>query len=153
MSDTPASPSEPLTAIERIRRKLVRHHSIRFTIDGRTVNVHPSCADGFNVGLSENDGSYTVAFDGWHEEFTDLEDALATFAFGMSEDCRLKVVMRGSTACSWTVEGLEDGDWEGDSTTGLVLVPFWRKRHTVYRRNHHFPSGETQSTAPTDPEP
>jgi hypothetical protein len=153
MTDTPSSPSEPLTAIERIRRKLVRHPSIRFTIDGGTVNVHPSSEDGFNVWLSENNSSYTVAFDGWHEEFTDMEEALATFAFGMSEDCRLKVVMRGSTECSWTVEGLEDGNWEGDSTTGLVLVPFWRKRRTLYRRNHHFPTGGTESTDSTGAAP
>lgn len=153
MNDSPAPPNESLTAIERIRRKLVRHPSIRFTIDGSTVTVHPSSADGFSVWLSENSGSYTVAYDGWHEEFTDLEEALAAFAFGLSGDCRLKVVMRGATECSWTVEGQEDGNWKGDSTTGMVLVPFWRKRCTLYRRNHHFPSDETESTHSTDTEP
>lgn len=61
--------------------------------------------------------------------------------------------MRGSTACSWTVEGLEDGNWQGDSTTGLVLVPFWRKRRTLYRRNYHFPAAETESADSTHADP
>ena len=38
-----------------------------------------------------------VGFDGWHEHFLSVEDALSCFAFGFSELCRLKVLYSGSS--------------------------------------------------------
>ncbi len=89
----------------------------------------------FAVSIAEDDDGFLVNFDGWHEHFKDLEEALDCFAFGLSEQCRLKVTMRGKTECSWTVQFKESGDWVDDSTTGLILVPFWRPKSLEVRQN------------------
>ncbi|MGV3662560.1 MAG: hypothetical protein ACO1TE_20415 [Prosthecobacter sp.] len=99
--------------------------------------MEPLTKDGFSVWLTEQPPGYTVGFDGWHEEFQDVEEALAAFAFGLSDDCRLQVIQRGSMDCAWTVESRdEQGQWQVDSTTGLLFTPFWRKQRTIYRQNH-----------------
>jgi hypothetical protein len=45
---------------------------------------------GFAVSLANNSSSYTVSFDAWHDEYQDMEKALNSFAFGLSDDCRLE---------------------------------------------------------------
>jgi hypothetical protein len=130
-----------MTAIEKIQEKLQRYPALKFTIDGNTISVAPAHDDGFSVYLTERERGFTVGFDGWHEEFEDEEEALSAFAFGLSDECRLKVVQRGGADCSWTVEAREGDDWSGDSTTGLLLTPFWRTKRVVYRRNRGLGDG------------
>ncbi|MEM8955511.1 MAG: hypothetical protein AAGD22_15260 [Verrucomicrobiota bacterium] len=90
-------------------------------MEGSTITLDAPDKDGFSVWLTEKNPGFTVGFDGWHEEFEDEEEALETFAFGLSDDCRLKVVRRGNMDCAWTVEGKEeDGEWKGGSTTALI---------------------------------
>lgn len=102
--------------------------------------------DGLSV-LCSNEGSfevsihkleedrYSVGFDGWHEHFDQVDDALNCFAFGLSDQCRLKVKIRGRMECAWTVQSKEVDSWEDDSTTGLFLVPFWKPSKTAFRQN------------------
>ncbi len=132
-----------MTAIEKIENKLRKYPSARYSVSGDTITVVAASNDGFSVWLTEKKPGYTVGYDGWHDEFDDEEDALAAFAFGLSEDCRLKVVQRGITDCAWIVEGKdEDGQWRGDSTTSLLFMPFWKKRTTIYRQNHLITNSE-----------
>ena len=76
-----------------------------------------------------------MGFDGWHEHFDTEEEALNCFEFGLSGNCRLKVVYRGSFAHRWTLESKTDSGWREDSTTGLLVFPFWRRRRAVYLTN------------------
>ena len=78
---------------------------------------------------------YTVAFDGWHEEFSDEPTALDCFFFGLSERCRLKVFQRGSVVYKWVVQHWTARGWVTDSETGLILFPFWRRRKELYLPN------------------
>lgn len=87
----------------------------------------------FEVSISEQDGDFLVGYDGWHEHFSDLKPALNCFAFGLSEECRLKVTLRGQLECSWTVQSWTGEGWKDASTIGLILIPFWRARRTEYR--------------------
>jgi hypothetical protein len=98
--------------------------------------------DGFAVSLTEKLSGYTVGFDGWHEEFDEEDEALEAFAFGLSDQCRLKVVKRGKMECAWIVEGRENDQWQEDSTTGLIFIPFWRKRNVEYRQNRVITNSE-----------
>ena len=101
------------------------------------ITIEPNSRNGFSVWLIEKNPGFTVGFDGWHEEFEDEEDALNAFAFGLSDECRFKVVRRGNTDCAWTVMAKDDrGQWVDDSTTGMLLAPFWLRRKVVYRQNH-----------------
>jgi hypothetical protein len=126
-----------MTAIEKIESKLQKYPSARYATADGTITVEPATTAGFSVWLTEKNPGYTVGYDGWHDEFDEEEDALAAFAFGLSDDCRLKVVKRGDAECAWIVEGKDDdGQWRGDSTTGLLLTPFWRKKSIMYRQNN-----------------
>ncbi len=49
--------------------------------------------------------------------------------------CRLKVFRRGRIDYRWTLEYHNKAGWKEDSTTGLLLFPFWRKREVIYRQN------------------
>ena len=132
-----------MTAIEKIENNLRKYPSARYTSADGMITVEPATSAGFSVWLTEKNPGYTVGYDGWHDEFDDEEDALAAFAFGLSEDCRLKVVKRGESNCAWIVEGKDDdGQWRGDSTTGLLLIPFWRKKTITYRQNHLITNSE-----------
>ncbi len=134
-----------MTAIEKIESKLQRWPSLRHSIDGNTITVESDAADSFAVWLTENQSGFTVGFDGWHEEFEKEDEALETFAFGLSDDCRLKVIRRGNMDCAWIVQGKgDDGEWRGDSTTGLLLTPFWRRRNIVYRQNRIITESEQE---------
>jgi hypothetical protein len=108
-----------------------------FDIDFDDDHVIVSCKnpDSFDVSLHAFGSEFQVSFDGWHEHFETEEEALNCFAFGLSQDCRLKVKKRGTVECSWTVQAWQDDTWVDDTTTGLILIPFWRPKQIEYRRN------------------
>ena len=70
-----------------------------------------------------------------HEVFDQEAEALACFAFGLSDRCRLATTYRGRFPVQWTVESREGDAWRPDSTTGLLFVPFWRRKRIEYRSN------------------
>jgi hypothetical protein len=82
---------------------------------------------GFCVWIQERSDGCTVGFDGWHEEFTDGDEALDCFVFGLSTACRLRVFSRGSVDYKWQVLRRVDGQWVSESETGLLFFPFWRR--------------------------
>ena len=127
------APSNP---IEEIKDRLAKYPGVRYDADDSQITIHPSDSDGFAVSLYVHKTGFTVAFDdGWHEEFDSETEALECLAFGLSTACRLRVEYRGKTPYRWAVEGFENGQWRADSTVGLLLFPFWRQRHMVYRQN------------------
>lgn len=121
--------------IEEVKNRLVKYPSVRYDADDSQITIHPHDSEGFTVSLSRQKTGFTVAFDGWHEEFDSGTEALECLAFGLSSDCRLRIECRGKMPIRWTVEFLEDGKWREESTTGLLLFPFWRRRRVVYRQN------------------
>jgi hypothetical protein len=132
-----------MSVIEKIVNKLRKYPSSRYSRVGNTITVEATDGDGFSVWLTEKKPGYTVGYDGWHDEFEDEEDALAAFAFGLSDDCRLKVIRRGDSYCAWIVEGKDDeGRWIGDSKTGLLITSFWRKKSIIYRQNRLITNSE-----------
>ncbi len=122
-----------MNVLDRVRERLrTKHPDLRFTDANGTIVVHAPAPGGFDVSISAD---LVVGFDGWHEHFDTPERALDCFAFGFSDRCRLKVTYRGSFACRWTLESIEDGQWVEDSTTGLLFFPFWRAPRVEYRQN------------------
>ena len=122
-----------MAVLDQVRDSLRwKHPPLRYTEDGGTIVVHAPTPDGFDVSISED---LIVGYDGWHEHFDTPEQALECFAFGFSDQCRLKITYRGNFACKWTLESLVDGQWVEDSTTGLFFFPFWRTPRVEYRQN------------------
>jgi hypothetical protein len=121
--------------IANLTAKLLRYPHVRYTASTNSVVVEPEDDSGFAVHLWIDGDHYTVAFDGWHEEFPTADTALECFAFGLSTSCRLAVTYRGDMPTRWVVERSDEGKWVPDSETGLVLIPFWRPARIVHRQN------------------
>ena len=124
-----------MDAFEMVRRKLQKYPSVRFEQTADSIRIFPPEPNGFAAALYRVENTFTVHFEGWHEEFTDAEEALDCLAFGLSDDCRLKVESRGGVAYRWTAEYRTDDGWVEESTTGLVFCPFWRRREVRFLQN------------------
>ena len=131
-----------MKAIEEIKNRLQRYPQAKFEIQGNRITILSMDENGFSVSLVDNSPDYTVFFDAWHDEYTDVEKALNAFAFGLSNDCRLKITYRGRSALVWTVEERDENggwfpcQWIGCNEMGLmVLPPFWLKKRYVYLQN------------------
>ena len=122
-----------MSVLDRVRDSLrTKHAELRYTEANGTIIVHAPTPNGFDVSISED---LIVGYDGWHEHFDSPDKALECFAFGFSDQCRLKVTYRGKFAYKWTLESLVDGQWVEDSTTGLLFFPFWRSPRVQFRQN------------------
>jgi hypothetical protein len=124
---------------EWLTRRRVAYRSSR-----EHIEVPALSGDGFTVGLRCGDGVFTVFFDVWHEHFDTEQDALNWFAFGLSDACRLQVEYRGQTAVTWTVQSRDRTGWANIGEVGLLLVPFWRPTHIVYRQNRVLESSSAE---------
>ncbi len=137
MADSVATPhAGRLTAVEAILRRLREYPELCTDQTPDSVSVHPVSPTGFTVSLYQHSSGYSVSFEGWHEEFQTEEDALNCFAFGLSDECRLRVLSRGGFDYRWILQFLEDGEWHDESETGLLLFPFWRRREERILQNH-----------------
>lgn len=121
---------------DKILTRLEKYAGHKVKYDAESISIICENPDSFEVSIFELGDCFQVGFDGWHERFENLDAALDCFAFGLSERCRLKVTMRGRMECAWTVQSNETTGWENDSTTGLLLVPFWRAKRIVLRQNN-----------------
>ena len=126
-----------MRTIDEIRQRLTKYPNVKYEVKGNTLTVFPTSDDGFEVAIyyGDNEEEFSVFFAGWHEEFSSRDEALNCFAFGLSPECRLRECRRGDTAYKWTVEYREDGGWVSDSTTSLILFPFWRTKEERYLQN------------------
>lgn len=121
--------------IERIREKLKKYPSVLPKVNGSHLEVIPQSDSGFTVWAHEADSSFTVGFEGWHEEFSNPDEALNCFAFGLSNSCRLRIFGRGGKDYKWQVFHQTDGKWMIESETGLLFFPFWRQMETRELQN------------------
>jgi hypothetical protein len=132
--------------IEEIKTRLRKYPHIKYETSASSITVLPESDKGFKVGLEGTAGHYLVFFNGWHEEFTDVNEALDCFAFGLSDECRLKEHRRGGFAYRWTVESKQKNEWLADSETGLLLFPFWKRAEVVYLQNNLISNSSSCNT-------
>ena len=142
-------------AIDLIRDKLAGHPEINYSATESSVRIPPRSPEGFECAFYAHLHGFTVHFEGWHEEFQSESEALNCFAFGLSDTCRLKVSSIGARDHSWTLQSLHDGEWHDESTTALLLVPFWRAKEVRYLLNSYLKAvgalGDGASGGPTTP--
>ncbi len=121
-----------MDVVGKIKAKLGNYPQLSYRIEGDKIDVDAPTEQGFSVWLTVDEGEIIVGLDGWHEHFQDETEALNCFAWGLSDQCRLKVIMRGSTAYAWVAERKDGSEWRRESTTTLMFIPFWRKRRVEY---------------------
>jgi len=110
--------------IPRIKEKLQKYPRVTYTSVDGVLEIPAQSPTGFRVWIREQDGQFTVGFEGWHEEFDDGDAALKCFAFGLSSACRLRVFRCLGTDYKWQVLVQVDGQWVADSETGLLFPTF-----------------------------
>ena len=124
-----------MDAIKIISARLQKYADAKYEIGINRISVFPDSRNGFQVNLITFGKRYLVQFNGWHETFTDVEEAMNCFVFGLSDKCRLRECRRLGIAYKWTVEHRVGDKWKQDSTTGLFLYPFWGSLETRYLQN------------------
>lgn len=134
-----------MEVLDEIRARLRGHPLLRIQERPNQLLIEPPSADGFTVSILCEDGEYTVGYDGWHEIFQSHEEAINCFLYGLFGDGRLRVVIRGSYECGWSLERRQGLEWQEVSSTSLIFTPFWRRKRIVYRRN----AIEAPDAAPT----
>jgi hypothetical protein len=102
---------------------LLARAGVPFVREGAGLRVPPEAPDGFEVWIGPGD-AWQVAYEGWHADFRDAEQALACFLMGLTDGVRLRVTLRGGEAHAWTVESRE-GVRLG--TVGRIFFAFWRR--------------------------
>lgn len=107
---------------------------IPYAREGRALRVAPADPEGFEVWIGPGN-AWQVAYEGWHDDFQDPEQALSCFLMGLTEALRLRIVRRGGSACAWTPEMRDGEGWKAVGTVGRIFVPFWRRKEVVVLQN------------------
>jgi hypothetical protein len=134
-----------MNVIEQIKQKLKKYPEIRLKHIDNTLETFPE--GGFKVWITEWEQNCTVGYGAWHEEFSNKNDALEYFVFGLSCECRLKVYKKANFEYKWIAQQLNNECWYNISTTGMLFFPFWCKTKVQYLQNNIFSftlDGETR---------
>ncbi len=125
-----------MNTIDKILEKLEKYPDAKFKVKDNSIIFLPSTEDGFEVRLVAQPNRYFVSFDGWHEKFEDENEAMKCFGFGLSENCRLKVIQRGRMRYRWLLQFKIENEWRSETETGLIFFPFWLRKKERYLQNH-----------------
>lgn len=97
--------------------------SVRWERVGSGLRVLKADGYGFELAIVGHAAGWTVHFEGWHEDFDDVEEAIECFAFGLTDACRIARWSRGDRILRWTLEARTDRGWIRGRTSGLLLSP------------------------------
>jgi hypothetical protein len=125
-----------MTAIEKIKEKLKKYPQVTYEEVENFISVLPITDKGFTVSLEISHDNFKVFYNGWHEDFENETEALECFAFGLSNECRLKEFCRNGQPYKWTLEYKENEIWIEDSTTGLFNFSIWKEQTINYLQNN-----------------
>ena len=122
--------------IAGLKARLADHSGIRVEETSNSIRIFPSDETGFGIVFVDEGNRWTATFGGgWHEHFRSPKEAIECVGFGLSDRCRLRMDTRRGFAHRWTVEHFDGQAWQDQSTTGLMLFPFWRKKSVSYLQN------------------
>ncbi len=127
-----------MPGIKHIKNLLDDYPDIKYRATDLNISVPASGDTGFEVNLVVHAEGIRVYYDGWHEEFDEMEEAFRCFIYGLSRFCRLKVTSRGNYRYKWIMEKYENEQWVQDSTTGLFIFPFWRRKKYITLQNQYI---------------
>lgn len=124
------------TTIWKIKEKIISHPTIKIIEETEnSITVKPEGEKSFPITILFKDNKYVIYFKGWNEVFSTEEEVLDVFAFGLSDDCRLKVVSAKDIEYKWIVEFKDKGKWLVNSETNIGMFPFWQRKNIKYYQN------------------
>ena len=71
-----------MDALEVLKTKLLKYPDLPNEQNEKSLSIMPE--GGFTVSFHENETGYTVGYEGWHEDFSNADEALDCFAFEKS---------------------------------------------------------------------
>lgn len=122
-----------MPAIEKIIGKLSGYPNVKYGRVGNRLEIDKPNPEGFPVTFIEEKDGFTVCFGSNHRHFDEEDEALDYLAFGLSGNCRLREIIRGSPH-KWIVEQRDRDGWAPMNEVGLLFFRFWkRKTEKVYQ--------------------
>ena len=121
--------------IAELQSQLRKYPQVRVEGSPSRVLVRALDAKGFEVGFEVDKDRCTVFCDGWHEEFSNRDEATACFSMALSQECRLKVWRRAGIAYRWELQKRDADEWKRVSTRSRLLFPLWARLEIVYLQN------------------
>ncbi|MFN8576669.1 MAG: hypothetical protein U0354_07415 [Candidatus Sericytochromatia bacterium] len=123
--------------IWKIKEKIINHNEIKIIDEtDNSITIKPDGDNTFPITVIIKDNKYSVYFKGWHENFNTEEEALDVFAFGLSEDCRLRVIVVKDIEYKWILEFKEKNKWIKNSEKNIGMFPLWLKKQEKIYQNH-----------------
>jgi uncharacterized ParB-like nuclease family protein len=126
-----------MTISQLVEKMSSKYPSLRYSVTDHDLAVTAQTPTSFDVTFHGDSGAYSVSFGGWHEDFQDDDEAARCFLFGLSRDCRLRVLRRGRMDYKWVVQHQVDGRWCDESTCGLLFIPFWLPKQERILQNEY----------------
>ena len=126
-----------MDAIAALTEKLAKRPELEWTRGDHWLRIDPPRLSGFAVELRHEGDEWTIYLGsgGWHQHFDDAAEALDLIAWCYSGEARVREIWRGGLLQKAILEAREDDGWRSISETGLIFVPFWRKRREVVLEN------------------
>ena len=123
--------------IDEIREKMGKFPEARVEYDASSITYYPDSTDGFVVRLTvlknaPDKESYSVFYNGLHEEFDRRSSAILAFGFGLSTGCRLREFVRAGEPYRWIVDLKDDQRlrWKPDWEILRFSTAFWQFWHS-----------------------
>lgn len=126
-----------LTSIDEIKARLLPHPDVQYVSSTDTLRMKPSQPGGFAIYIRRNATSgWDVTFgEGLQCHFDEGAAAAEFFLFGLSDQCRLREIWRGSVVHRAYAERRKGDGWEVVQETVRLLYPFWRRRSEYIFQN------------------
>ncbi len=115
----------------------LKNHSFEYEKADDYILVKSINPEGFDVSIKKTNSDYVVTFGHWHDHFHDVREALNYLVFGLSTNCRLKIMYAGKVPYKTIVQAKSFGTshWIDRNIIGLMIYPFWLKKTEVYKQN------------------
>jgi hypothetical protein len=115
--------------IDEIRARLRQHPEVRYVASTDTLRMEAPQPGGFPIYIRRDaTAGWDVTFgEGLQCHFDDAAAAAEFFSFGLSDQCRLREIRRGSVVHRAYAERHTESGWEVVQETVRLLYPFWRR--------------------------
>jgi len=107
--DNSREDSSKISAVKKLKENLAKYPHVTFKEKDGFFTIPAISEDGFSISISEDSEECTVFFEGWHEHFTDRDEAVRCVMFGLSDRCRIEVSEVGGNGYRWTLQAFENG--------------------------------------------
>ena len=126
-----------MDVIKELKEILKKYPEVQYEYKNGWFTVKPQ-EGGFPVMLTTSDRGTMVSWGGWHEDFTDQQEAIDCFMSGLMSKSRLKVFFRGNFEYRWVAETFYKEQWTNAGSTVLIFYPFWKKKRIEYFQNNQI---------------